>query len=91
MGVQFSSSKLVYAIILLLIDWDIIFALYFTSHLCRSCTDSHCLAIRDTTPYRLSTGFQVEFKVQNTLTLAGDFLAPPELPSFLILMKEGKS
>ena len=52
--------------------------------------DGHCLAIRDTTPYKLTTGFQMEFRVQNILTLANDSLAPPELPTFLITMKEGK-
>ena len=31
---------------------------YCTIHLCRSCTDSHCLAIKDTTPYNLTTTYQ---------------------------------
>ena len=51
-------------------------ALYFTSHLCRR-TDGHCLAIRDTTPYKLTTGSQMEFRAWNILTVVNNFLAPP--------------
>ena len=53
--------------------------------------DSHYLAIRDATPYKLTTGFQMDFRVQNIPTLADGTLAPPELPTFLTAMKEGKS
>ena len=51
---------------------------------------SHYLAIRDITPYKLTTTYQMESRVQNTLTLVNDFLALQELPTSLILMKEGK-
>ena len=67
------------------------FALSRILHLYRSYTDSPCLAIRDTIPYKLTTQSLVEFRVQNILILANDFLAPPELPTFLTTMKEGKS
>ena len=53
--------------------------------------DNPYLAIEDTTPYKLTTTYQMEFRVQNTLTLADDSLVPPELPTFLITLKEGKS
>ena len=65
-------------------------ALYCTLHLSRS-LDGHCLAIRDTTPYKLTTGFQMDFRVQNIPTLVDGTLALPELPTFLTTMKEGKS
>ena len=68
-----------------------IFALHCTIHSCRYCTDSHCLAMRDTIPYKLTTGSHMEFRAQNILTLADDSLALQELPTFLIHTKEGKS
>ena len=63
-----------------------------TSHctMGRSSTGNTSLVIRDTTRYRFTTAFQEEFRVQNILILDNHFLVPPELPSFLILMKEGK-
>ena len=56
----------------------------------RSCMGSRYPAIWGTIPYRLATTSQVEYRVRSTLTLADHSQVPPELPTFLIHLKEGK-